>query len=225
MDLDIKSYIDKYVEAETASEDSDLSSRSNASNGTTEVNHFLEGITKVKNLIHELENNFRETNNISNHLMLRCVLLRTENQNLIFKIDQKENLTQQLNKTRETLEEFQYESESNIENNLSSTANSYEALFLQEKLRCSKLMYEKLKLQNEIKNLQDKIRRHKINPCQINTTITTTTTTSNKKINNNNYNSNNNINNNSNCNYNYNHNNNNNVKNYIINKIIKESTV
>ena len=39
MDLDIKSYIDKYVEAETASEDSDLSSRSNASNGTTEVFH------------------------------------------------------------------------------------------------------------------------------------------------------------------------------------------
>ncbi|KAK6634288.1 hypothetical protein RUM44_004899 [Polyplax serrata] len=225
------------------------------------VNPLLEGISKVKDLIQELEESFWESNNISNKMILKFVLLRAENQNLVHKIDMKvshtakclkesekfcrenklnrknhggdreikqtdfleenveklrlydsvqeidtlhntigdlqkklrdretkietlclkymylktnkkkmENelksrimsLEEQLNVTYDTLNEFQYETEADIEENLTSAVDLHEALFLQEKLRCSKLMYEKIRLNHKILTLEDLVRRQSI---------------------------------------------------------------
>lgn len=64
--------------------------------------------------------------------------------------------------TYETLTEYQNESVTKIEESLSSTQNTLEALFLKEKLRCSKLMYEKIRLHHEIKRLEDLVRRQSL---------------------------------------------------------------
>lgn len=69
--------------------------------------------------------------------------------------DQIYSLERLLYITRNILREVQKEYESKLEKYLSKTQNKYEALFLREKWRCNKLMYENIKLSHEVQRLQN----------------------------------------------------------------------
>lgn len=45
-------------------------------------NHGSEGVFKLKKLVNDLEDSFRVSNAVDNNLLLKCVLLEAENDNL-----------------------------------------------------------------------------------------------------------------------------------------------
>ncbi|KAL0271160.1 UNVERIFIED_CONTAM: hypothetical protein PYX00_008347 [Menopon gallinae] len=76
-------YGENYVEAETISnDDSEKSSLLEFHDLNLEENHCTEGVLKLKNLIEDLEASFRVSNAIDNSLLLKCILLEAENDNL-----------------------------------------------------------------------------------------------------------------------------------------------
>lgn len=73
-------------------------------------------------------------------------------------IDLKRKLCRQerlLKVTCTVLQDLQVEVEAKIEGHLSKSKNMYETLFLQEKWRCKKLMYENVRLLHEINRLEN----------------------------------------------------------------------